>query len=82
MSIFAYLRRMFKAFEFCFPTRGIKVPSTPDWLHEVKYDLPPADRPRAMTARGAPLDALALRRLPVPLPAQSSRIGQIAAEIR
>ena len=29
---------MFKAFEFCFPTRGIKVPSSPDWLHEVKYD--------------------------------------------
>jgi ATP-dependent DNA ligase len=34
----AYLRRMFKAFEFCIPTRGIKVPSGPDWLHEVKYD--------------------------------------------
>ena len=29
---------MFKAFEFCIPTRGIKVPSSPDWLHEVKYD--------------------------------------------
>jgi len=29
---------MFKAFEFCFPTRGIKVPSSPDWLHEIKYD--------------------------------------------
>src|SRR5262245_12991057 len=29
---------MFKAFEFCIPTRGIKVPSSPDWPHEVKYD--------------------------------------------
>ena|SRR6516162_1459876 len=29
---------MFKAFEFCIPTRGIKVPSGPDWLHEIKYD--------------------------------------------
>jgi len=28
---------MFKAFEFCIPTRGIKVPSSTDWLHEVKY---------------------------------------------
>ena len=28
---------MFKAFEFCVPTRGIKVPSSPDWLHEIKY---------------------------------------------
>jgi len=32
----AYLRGMFKPFEFCIPTRGIKVPSSPDWLHEVK----------------------------------------------
>jgi len=29
---------MFKAFEFCIPTRGVKVPSGPDWLHEIKYD--------------------------------------------
>jgi bifunctional non-homologous end joining protein LigD len=29
---------MFKALEFCIPTRGIKVPSSPDWLHEIKYD--------------------------------------------
>lgn len=29
---------MFKAFEFCIPTRGTKVPSGPDWLHEIKYD--------------------------------------------
>jgi bifunctional non-homologous end joining protein LigD len=29
---------MFKAFEFCLPTRGTTVPSSPDWLHEVKYD--------------------------------------------
>ena len=29
---------MFKAFEFCIPTRGTSVPSGPDWLHEVKYD--------------------------------------------
>jgi ATP-dependent DNA ligase len=29
---------MFKAFEFCIPTRGIKVPSSPDWLHEIKHD--------------------------------------------
>jgi bifunctional non-homologous end joining protein LigD len=29
---------MFKAFDFCIPTRGSKVPHTPDWLHEIKYD--------------------------------------------
>jgi len=29
---------MFKAFEFCIPTRGTKVPSSPDWFHEIKYD--------------------------------------------
>jgi bifunctional non-homologous end joining protein LigD len=27
---------MFKAFDFC--TRGIKVPNSPDRLHEIKYD--------------------------------------------
>jgi bifunctional non-homologous end joining protein LigD len=26
------------AFDFCIPTRGTKVPHTPDWLHEIKYD--------------------------------------------
>jgi bifunctional non-homologous end joining protein LigD len=25
-------------FEFCIPIRGTKVPSGPDWLHEIKYD--------------------------------------------
>ena len=25
-------------FEPCIPTRGTKVPSGPDWIHEVKYD--------------------------------------------
>jgi len=29
---------MTKALEFCLPTRGTKVPSSPDWLHEIKYD--------------------------------------------
>jgi len=29
---------MFKAFEFCIPTRGTKVPSSRDWLHEIKND--------------------------------------------
>jgi ATP-dependent DNA ligase len=29
---------MFKAFDFCLPTRGIRVPDRPEWLHEVKYD--------------------------------------------
>jgi hypothetical protein len=33
----AYLRQM-KAFEFCIPTAGIKVPVGPEWLHEIKYD--------------------------------------------
>jgi ATP-dependent DNA ligase len=25
-------------FEFCIPTRSTIVPSSPDWLHEIKYD--------------------------------------------
>ena len=29
---------MLKAFDFCIPSRGTKVPSSPDWLHEIKYD--------------------------------------------
>lgn len=29
---------MFMVFDFCIPTRGTKVPHTPDWLHEIKYD--------------------------------------------
>jgi len=29
---------MFKAFEFYIPTRGTRVPHTPDWIHEIKYD--------------------------------------------
>ena len=29
---------MFKAFEFCIPTRGTTVPNGTDWLHEIKYD--------------------------------------------
>jgi ATP-dependent DNA ligase len=33
-----YLSRMFKAFEFCIPTIGTKVPAGPEWLHEIKYD--------------------------------------------
>jgi bifunctional non-homologous end joining protein LigD len=29
---------MFKAFEFCLPTNGPKVPAGPEWLHEIKHD--------------------------------------------
>jgi bifunctional non-homologous end joining protein LigD len=29
---------MLKAFDFCVPTRGTKVPGRPEWLHEIKYD--------------------------------------------
>jgi ATP-dependent DNA ligase len=29
---------MFKAFDFCVPTRATIFPSGPDWLHEIKYD--------------------------------------------
>jgi bifunctional non-homologous end joining protein LigD len=29
---------MFGTFDFCLPTRGIKVPDRPEWIHEVKYD--------------------------------------------
>jgi bifunctional non-homologous end joining protein LigD len=29
---------MFGSFDFCLPTRGIKVPDRPEWIHEVKYD--------------------------------------------
>jgi bifunctional non-homologous end joining protein LigD len=38
LNINAHLKRMNKAFEFCIPTRGTKVPAGPDWLHEIKYD--------------------------------------------
>jgi bifunctional non-homologous end joining protein LigD len=29
---------MLHTFEFCIPTVGTKVPATPDWLHEIKFD--------------------------------------------
>ena len=29
---------MIKPFHFCIPTKSIKVPAGPDWLHEIKYD--------------------------------------------
>ena len=29
---------MKRAFDFCSPTRGPKVPHTQDWLHEIKHD--------------------------------------------
>jgi ATP-dependent DNA ligase len=29
---------MSTAFDFCIATRGTKVPHTPEWLHEIKYD--------------------------------------------
>jgi ATP-dependent DNA ligase len=29
---------MFKAFEFCMPSTGTKIPDGLDWLHEIKYD--------------------------------------------
>ena len=29
---------MFKAFEFCLPTNATKVPTGPEWLHEIKHD--------------------------------------------
>jgi hypothetical protein len=29
---------MSNQFDFCIPTRGTKVPHTPDWIHEIKYD--------------------------------------------
>jgi ATP-dependent DNA ligase len=25
-------------YELCIPTAGVKVPSGPEWLHEIKYD--------------------------------------------
>src|SRR3974390_405755 len=29
---------LFKAFEFCIPTKGTKFPTCREWLHEIKYD--------------------------------------------
>jgi len=29
---------MFKAFEFCLPSNGNKVPAGPAWFHEIKQD--------------------------------------------
>lgn len=38
-ALAAYLFHMRKtAFDPCLPSRGTKVPASPDWLHEVKYD--------------------------------------------
>ena len=33
-----YLWIMFKAFEYFLPTNGKKVPSGPEWFHEIKQD--------------------------------------------
>jgi hypothetical protein len=29
---------MSNAFDFCIPTRGTRVPYTPEWIYEIKYD--------------------------------------------
>jgi ATP-dependent DNA ligase len=29
---------MFKAFDFCLPTKSTIVPDGPDWLHKINYD--------------------------------------------
>ena|SRR3974390_693996 len=29
---------MFRSFDFCLPTKGTKVPTGPEWLHEIKLD--------------------------------------------
>jgi bifunctional non-homologous end joining protein LigD len=33
-----YLGNMLKAFEFCIPTTGTKVPAGSEYIHEIKYD--------------------------------------------
>jgi bifunctional non-homologous end joining protein LigD len=35
LFLYAYFGVMF---EFCIPTTGTRVPASPDWLHEIKYD--------------------------------------------
>jgi bifunctional non-homologous end joining protein LigD len=30
--------RLFKAFEFCLPTKSTAVPTGPDWFHEIRFD--------------------------------------------
>jgi bifunctional non-homologous end joining protein LigD len=50
-------KNMRNAFEFCIPTRSTKVPHTPDWIHEIKYDgyglrLERSDRVRPITRNG------------------------------
>ena len=53
-----YLPDMTRPFEFCVPTTATKVPASPDWLHEVKYDgyrlrvERDADRMRLITRGG------------------------------
>ena len=42
---------MSKPFEFCIPTRGIKVPNSPDWLHEIKVGASVWRRNPAATGR-------------------------------
>jgi bifunctional non-homologous end joining protein LigD len=37
-AVNSYVFGMFKAFEFCIPTKSNTVPTGPDWLHEIKYD--------------------------------------------
>ena len=38
-AFLTYLDRMRSfAIEPCIPTRGAKVPSGPDWIHEIKHD--------------------------------------------
>jgi ATP-dependent DNA ligase len=38
ISQFLSHRLSMHMFEFCLPTTGTKVPSSPDWLHEIKFD--------------------------------------------
>jgi ATP-dependent DNA ligase len=66
------LFRRMKAFEFCIPTAGIKVPAGPEWVHEIKYDgfrlrvERDGDRVRLITRGGTigPSDTPGLSRRP------------------
>jgi ATP-dependent DNA ligase len=39
LSQISYLSTMPSTIDFCHPTRATSVPATPDWLHEIKYDV-------------------------------------------
>jgi hypothetical protein len=70
---------MFGSFDFCLPTRGIKVPERPEWIHEVKYELRRTKKVAALPPIAK--SSLPQADLPKALQAELRRVGCLTGNL-